>query len=901
MENSRVQLRPGSLWIDGQPVIILASSLFYFRIAAEEWRGRMKLLVQAGYNAIDVYFPWNYHELEPGVWDFQGQRDVARFLTMAKEEGLWVIARPGPYICSEWDGGALPAYLSVEPDLRLRDADPRYLAAVGCWFGQILPLIAAQQIDRDGAVILVQIENELDFYDCQDRAGMMGALRDMALAAGIRAPLIACAGQGDIAGATGEVGGVVPVCNVYFDECDPLIEGRVRHYANLLKEKGYPPCIVETNRSHMDLRRMIVSGAKLVGPYLQAGGTDFGFSTGITNWGSPLAFMTSHYDFGGMISPGGALRAEGLEASLLAKLLKTLGPRVALAEAVTQLPVRVEGEVAASALRLDGGGWLVGLANPSEVAARVQLGAGAQLFPRKIDLVVEPKRCPLLLWQLPLADWGVPGEVLCVSTELLGKQLNAEQVELTFAVDGPFEIALRLAGAEPTQARGWQIEHEADVWQVWAEQDASETFAFDLPGKRKLVLHKVEREEAAGRGIAELTRARPNAVGAAPNWKLDLLDPCGAGWTAKGRACQDGKLHLEQNGIYRGYGFYHREQALQGAKGLLVQAAGDVLSTYMGSCWLGCLAPGGQDAFLALEPGEAGGPLSVRAEIWGHANFDDGRMPALCLKSLRGMGGMCAISDITNLTPNWFYQDGAAIPARTVIQDWPCLYFGGWSTTKDPAPGVYYREVSFAEGCDRRVLHFPELQLNLGIYIDGIWTGQVTPSNPWLDLSGHTRAGGTAWLAISVDRQLRRSTGQVLLYQGQALGGWQVAGWGEAEFARLADSPAASASAVSLPVKLGAGQMAWLRGQITQGQPGPVDLVITGREMKVSVWLGARLVGRLWLPAQERPRMAGGPDDRVYLPAAWIKEADGQLRLLLECTAGAGQGVLERAELAADL
>ena len=121
-----VELHSSGIWINGQPLILLTSSLFYFRLPASEWRSRMHSLRLLGYNAIDVYFPWNYHELEPGQWDFSGERDVRAFLQQAKAEGLWVVARPGPYICSEWDGGALPAYLHVKPGLKLRDNDPAY-------------------------------------------------------------------------------------------------------------------------------------------------------------------------------------------------------------------------------------------------------------------------------------------------------------------------------------------------------------------------------------------------------------------------------------------------------------------------------------------------------------------------------------------------------------------------------------------------------------------------------------------------------------------------------------------------------------------------------------------------------------------------------------------------------
>src|SRR5690606_22761436 len=154
--------------------------------------------------------PWNFHETSPGEWDFTGRRDVAAFLDLAHEAGLKVVARPGPYICSEWDGGALPAWLTLTPGLEVRQAEPQYLAEVGRWCGRGRPLLAERQHGRGGSVVAVQLENELDFFDTADRPADVTALRDMVRGHGITVPLVACAGQGDLTGATGGVPGVVP-------------------------------------------------------------------------------------------------------------------------------------------------------------------------------------------------------------------------------------------------------------------------------------------------------------------------------------------------------------------------------------------------------------------------------------------------------------------------------------------------------------------------------------------------------------------------------------------------------------------------------------------------------------------------------------------------------------------
>jgi beta-galactosidase len=314
-----VGLGPSGFALDGREEALLCASLFYFRLPREVWEARLARVRATGYRVIDVYLPWNFHETSPGVWDFEGRRDVGAFLDLAHEAGLAVIARPGPYICSEWDGGALPAWLGLEEGLRPRQAEPRFLSHVRGWFDRAMPIIAARQWGRGGAVIAVQLENELDFFDTADRAAYMTALRDMAVEHGVEVPLVACAGQGDLVGASGGVDGVVPAFNFYPDDRSPFVDAEVRRYAEL--------AVTETNRRHTTLRRLLVSGAKVIAPYLQASGFDFGYTPSVGNWGDPGGFMTHDYDFGGYLSPVGEARPEAAEARVLTACTRSRSPR----------------------------------------------------------------------------------------------------------------------------------------------------------------------------------------------------------------------------------------------------------------------------------------------------------------------------------------------------------------------------------------------------------------------------------------------------------------------------------------------------------------------------------------------------------------------------------------------
>lgn len=179
-------------FIDGRPTWLLVGEIHYFKLTRGEWRRRLVQLKSAGFNAVAVYLPWNYHELAEGCWDFAGDRDVEHFLGLAAELGLYVVARPGPYICDEWLAGGLPPWLGTKPDLRPRTADPQYLGCVDRWFDRVAPLIARYQLGRAGSVILAQVENEYGhFGEAQEEAYILH-LRDALRARGVTVPIITC-------------------------------------------------------------------------------------------------------------------------------------------------------------------------------------------------------------------------------------------------------------------------------------------------------------------------------------------------------------------------------------------------------------------------------------------------------------------------------------------------------------------------------------------------------------------------------------------------------------------------------------------------------------------------------------------------------------------------------------
>ncbi len=157
--------------------------MHYARIPREYWRDRMKKMRAMGLNTLCMYSFWNLHEPVKGEYDFTGNLDIATFIRTAQEEGLWVIVRPGPYSCAEWEFGGFPWWLLKTPNLKVRTTDPLFLEAAGRYVKQLLAQVAPLQVTRGGPVIMVQVENEYGSFG-KDKA-YLGAIRQMIVEGGI--------------------------------------------------------------------------------------------------------------------------------------------------------------------------------------------------------------------------------------------------------------------------------------------------------------------------------------------------------------------------------------------------------------------------------------------------------------------------------------------------------------------------------------------------------------------------------------------------------------------------------------------------------------------------------------------------------------------------------------------
>ncbi|MBQ3078429.1 MAG: beta-galactosidase [Clostridia bacterium] len=178
--------------LNGEPFRILSGAIHYFRVPREYWRDRLLKLKSCGFNTVETYVAWNAHMPSEDEFVFDGMLDLSAFLSLAQELGLWAIVRPGPYICSEWEFGALPWWLLKE-DCALRCADPKYLKHVDAFFDKLFPRLIDHQITRGGNVILMQVENEYGSYG--DDHEYLEYLKKGMIGRGVDVPLITSDGD----------------------------------------------------------------------------------------------------------------------------------------------------------------------------------------------------------------------------------------------------------------------------------------------------------------------------------------------------------------------------------------------------------------------------------------------------------------------------------------------------------------------------------------------------------------------------------------------------------------------------------------------------------------------------------------------------------------------------------
>ncbi|GAB6007444.1 beta-galactosidase [Dysgonomonas reticulitermitis] len=177
--------------LNGEPFVIKAAEIHYPRIPREYWEHRIQMCKALGMNTICLYVFWNIHEPEKDQFDFTGNNDVAEFCRLAQKNGMYVIVRPGPYVCAEWEMGGLPWWLLRKDGIALRTLDPYFMERVRIFMGEVGKQLSDYQLAKGGNILMVQVENEYGAYGIDKP--YVGAVRDIVKASGFnQVPLFQC-------------------------------------------------------------------------------------------------------------------------------------------------------------------------------------------------------------------------------------------------------------------------------------------------------------------------------------------------------------------------------------------------------------------------------------------------------------------------------------------------------------------------------------------------------------------------------------------------------------------------------------------------------------------------------------------------------------------------------------
>lgn len=150
--------------LNGKPFQVFSGAIHYFRCVPEYWEDRLLKLKLAGFNTVETYVCWNLHEPVKNEYDFSGMLDIVKYIKTAQQLGLYIIVRPGPYICGECEFGGLPAWILKDNNVKLRCSDSSFLIHVKDFFTKLFSLLRPLQITNGGNIIAMQIENEYGSY-----------------------------------------------------------------------------------------------------------------------------------------------------------------------------------------------------------------------------------------------------------------------------------------------------------------------------------------------------------------------------------------------------------------------------------------------------------------------------------------------------------------------------------------------------------------------------------------------------------------------------------------------------------------------------------------------------------------------------------------------------------------
>lgn len=304
---------PTEFLLDGKPFQIISGEMHPARIPAKYWRHRIVMAKAMGCNTISAYIFWNFHEQEEGIFDFTSDNhNISEFIKIVKEEGMWLILRPGPYVCAEWELGGIPPYLLRIPDIKLRCLDSRFMAAAGRYIARLAEDIRPFQVTNGGPLLMIQVENEYGSYS-NDHDYML-KIRELWKENGIIVPTFT--GDGPSTKMLG--GGTLPGSAVGLDsgtsDADFALAEKMNPGVPVFSSETYPGWLTHWGEEWarpdtaelMKEVKYLMDNKKSFNLYVIHGGTNFGFTAGANSGGKGYEPDVTSYDYDAPINEQGA-------------------------------------------------------------------------------------------------------------------------------------------------------------------------------------------------------------------------------------------------------------------------------------------------------------------------------------------------------------------------------------------------------------------------------------------------------------------------------------------------------------------------------------------------------------------------------------------------------------------
>lgn len=286
-QQTRFEVKEGKFMFEGEPVQLICGEMHYPRIPRQYWEDRIVRAKAMGLNTISAYVFWGVHEPVEGKFDFSGQADIAEFVRLAAKHDMFVLLRPGPYVCAEWDYGGYPWWLMEKQGMQIRSRDPKFLDLCDRYIKALGRELAPMSVNNGGNIVMVQVENEYGSYS--DDKVYLSAVAESIKNAGFNAPLMTCDGGGQIA--DGYLPGTITTVNGAVGEDIFTFIDRFQKGGPYFVAEFYPAWFDVWGKRHstVDLRRptdqldyMLKNGVS-VSIYMFHGGTNFAYTNGANN------------------------------------------------------------------------------------------------------------------------------------------------------------------------------------------------------------------------------------------------------------------------------------------------------------------------------------------------------------------------------------------------------------------------------------------------------------------------------------------------------------------------------------------------------------------------------------------------------------------------------------------